>query len=70
MISESVLWHVQCGAVTVQCTVTSACVGVDVQITQDGTIIRRERYPDRSVACERARAIRREYEDAGCRAAE
>jgi hypothetical protein len=45
-------------------------VGVDVQITQDGTIIRRERYPDRSVACERARAIRREYEDAGCRGAE
>ena len=46
MISESVLWHLRCGLVAVQCTVTSACAGVDVQITQDGLVIRRERYPD------------------------
>jgi hypothetical protein len=70
MISESVLWHVQCGAVAVRCTVTSGCSGVDVQVIADGTIIRRERYPDRSVACERARAIRREYEDEGYRPVE
>jgi hypothetical protein len=70
MISESVLWHLRCGAVAVQCTVTSACAGVDVRITQDGAMIRRERYPDRSVAYERARAIRREYEDEGYRPVE
>jgi hypothetical protein len=65
MISESVLWYARCGTVAVQCTVTSGCAGVDVQIIEDGTTIRRERYPDRSAAYERARAIRRDYEDAG-----
>jgi hypothetical protein len=67
MISERVVWHGECGALAVQCTVASSCVGVDVQIAEGGTVIRRERYPDRSTAYERASAIRREYEDAGYR---
>jgi len=69
MISERVMWHGQCGALGVQCTVASSCAGVDIQIAEGGTLIRRERYPDRSTAYERARAIRREYEDAGYRVA-
>jgi hypothetical protein len=67
MISESVLWRARCGAAAVQCALTSGCAGIDVQVIQDGSVIRRERYADRSVAYERARAIRLEYEEAGYR---
>jgi hypothetical protein len=67
MISERVLWHGQCGALAVQCTVAASCAGVELQIAEGGTVTRRERFPDRSTAYERARIIRREYVESGCR---
>lgn len=65
MIPQTILWRGLCGARVIYCSVASGCAGVDLQIFEGESSVRRERHADRATAYERARALRAEFELAG-----
>jgi hypothetical protein len=62
MIAETVLWQARRGSRPVRCAVVAGCHGVELLVVEGETIVRRERYADRSTAYERGRALRAEFE--------
>lgn len=61
MIAEGTLWRGRLGEKTLTCSLRPGCVGVDLLIIDGEQVIRRERYPDRSTACERSRDLNRDF---------
>lgn len=65
MPDEQLLWTATRGGTHITCVVTRGCAGVDVQVCDRDTVIRREQHPDSSTAYERARHLRSEFERTG-----
>ena len=61
MIAERTLWHGRLGEKTLTCSLRPGCVGVDLLIIEGEQVIRRERYPDQSTACERSRDLNSDF---------
>jgi hypothetical protein len=60
-----VIWRGRKASVHVACLIAYGCAGVELQVHEAGVITRRERYADRSTACERARDLQTEFWGAG-----
>jgi [ribosomal protein S5]-alanine N-acetyltransferase len=64
-----VLWAIDAGAGEIRCEAAPGCGAVELRIEQGGEVLTRESFADHSTAYERARQLRREYDEAACRAA-
>ena len=56
-----ILWTVRAGADVLECTLVPGCAGIDLDVRRNGVLVRRERYPDRGLAAERAAALRQAF---------
>jgi hypothetical protein len=60
---DRLLWEVTPHARgVVQCRMLTCCSGAELQVVENGTIILRELYPDKSDLYERARALKSGFE--------
>ena len=62
---EQILWTAARGARRVVCSIVRGCSGVQLKVTVDDAVLRQEQYPDSSIAYERARQVRAEFERDG-----
>jgi len=58
-----VLWDIDARAGSIQCVTAAACGGVELVVEQAGETLARESFPDHSTAYERARILRREFDE-------
>jgi hypothetical protein len=58
-----VLWEIVTPASWIACVVAASCGGFELVVEQGGEALARESYPDASTAYERARVLRREYDE-------
>jgi hypothetical protein len=65
-----IIWRSRKASAHVACLIAPGCAGVELQLLEAGVITRRERYADRSTACERARELRTVFLEAGYEADE
>jgi hypothetical protein len=65
MVTERVLWVGRSGQRTITCGIASSCAGVELSVVDGDRVLRREQYPDRSTAYERARDLNHEFAQQG-----
>ena len=65
MVTERVLWVGRSGATTITCRIASSCAAVELSVIEGDRILRREQYPDRSTAYERARDLNHAFAQRG-----
>jgi RimJ/RimL family protein N-acetyltransferase len=61
------IWTITAPGADIECRAAPACGVVALVVEQGSGVLRRETYPDHSTAFERARVLRGEYDEAGCR---
>jgi hypothetical protein len=61
----TILWTGARDATSVACSIHSSCAGIELHVTEGTFVLKREMYPDRSTAYERARTLRDAYGKAG-----